>query len=287
MIRSMTGFGKAVAQLPGKKVTVEIKSLNSKGLDLNLRLPGSHREMEVDVRDLLANGIQRGKADIGFYVELTGADEAPAINAEVVKGYVRQLNGIARELGLESDVLSLAMRMPDALKNESREVSDEEKKAILDTFSEALEKFNTFRSREGDHLEEDLRGNIQTIRDLLAAVPQFEEERIVNTRERMLKALENLEAKVDENRFEQELVFYLEKYDVNEEKVRLAGHLDHFVESLAESGVHGRKLGFISQEIGREINTLGSKANHVEMQKLVVGMKEELEKIKEQVLNVL
>lgn len=287
MIRSMTGFGKAVAQLPGKKLTVEIKSLNSKGLDLNLRLPSSHREMDVEVREALASGIIRGKADIGFFVELTGAEEAPAINTEVVKGYVRQLNSIARELGLESDVLALAMRMPDSMKGESKEVSEEERKAVMETIHEALKNYNEFRRREGDHLEEDLRNNIKTIRDLLAEVPKYEEERIVNTRDRIRKALEGLETKVDENRFEQELIFYLEKYDVNEEKVRLAGHLDHFEESLEKNDVHGRKLGFISQEIGREINTLGSKANHVEMQKLVVGMKEELEKIKEQVLNVL
>lgn len=287
MIRSMTGFGKAVAQLPGKKITIEVKSLNSKGLDLNLRLPSSHREMEVEIRDVLSEGILRGKADIGFFVELTGAEEAPAINTEIVKGYVRQLNGIARELGLESDVLSLAMRMPDALKSEPKAVSESEHGTVLKTLREALDQFNAFRLREGEHLQKDLLGNIGTIRKLLADVPQYESERIVNTRERMLKALEALETKVDENRFEQELVFYLEKYDVNEEKVRLSGHLDHFEESLEENGVHGRKLGFISQEIGREINTLGSKANHVEMQKLVVGMKEELEKIKEQVLNVL
>lgn len=283
----MTGFGKAVAQLPGKKISIEIKSLNSKGLDLNLRLPSSYREMEVDIRDVLATGIVRGKADISIYVELTGAEEAPAINTEIVKGYVRQLNTIARELGLESDVLALAMRMPDSTKNEQKELSEEEKAEVMKTVAEALSQFNEFRVREGQHLQEDLVTNITTIREALAAVPQYEGERITNTRERMLKALEALEAKVDENRFEQELVFYLEKYDVNEEKVRLAGHLDHFVESLEQDGVHGRKLGFISQEIGREINTLGSKANHVEMQKLVVGMKEELEKIKEQVLNVL
>ncbi len=287
MIRSMTGFGKAVAQLSGKKITVEIKSLNSKGLDINLRLPGSHREMEVAIREALANGVIRGKAEIGFYVELTGADEAPAINAEIVKGYVRQLNTLTRELGLESDVLALAMRMPDAMKNESKELAEEEKKAVVDTVSQALQQFNEFRLREGEHLEQDLSGNIQKIRSLLADVPQYEEERINTTRERIQKALEGLQSKVDENRFEQELIFYLEKYDVNEEKVRLSGHLDHFEESMAAEGVHGRKLGFISQEIGREVNTLGSKANHVEMQKIVVAMKEELEKIKEQVLNVL
>ncbi len=287
MIRSMTGFGKAVAQLPGKKISVEIKSLNSKGLDINLRLPGSHREMEVEIRDAIANGVIRGKTDIGFFVELTGAEEAPAINSEVVKGYVRQLNTLARELGLDSDVLSLAMRMPDAMKNESKEISDDEKRSVLDTVNEALEQFNAFRLREGEHLENDLKANINTIRELLAEVPKYEEERITNTRERIQKALEGLQSKVDENRFEQELIYYLEKYDVNEEKVRLSGHLDHFDESMSAKGVHGRKLGFISQEIGREINTLGSKANHVEMQKLVVAMKEELEKIKEQVLNVL
>lgn len=287
MIRSMTGFGKAVAQLPGKKISVEIKSLNSKGLDINLRLPGSHREMEVEIRDAIANGVIRGKTDIGFFVELTGADEAPVINSEVVKGYVRQLNTLARELGLDSDVLSLAMRMPDAMKNESKEISDDEKRSVLDTVNEALEQFNAFRLREGEHLENDLKANINTIRELLAEVPKYEEERITNTRERIQKALEGLQSKVDENRFEQELIYYLEKYDVNEEKVRLSGHLDHFDESMSAKGVHGRKLGFISQEIGREINTLGSKANHVEMQKLVVAMKEELEKIKEQVLNVL
>lgn len=283
----MTGFGKAVAQLPGKKISVEIKSLNSKGLDINLRLPGSHREMEVEIRDAIANGVIRGKTDIGFFVELTGADEAPVINSEVVKGYVRQLNTLARELGLDSDVLSLAMRMPDAMKNESKEISDDEKRSVLDTVNEALEQFNAFRLREGEHLENDLKANINTIRELLADVPKYEEERITNTRERIQKALEGLQSKVDENRFEQELIYYLEKYDVNEEKVRLSGHLDHFDESMSAKGVHGRKLGFISQEIGREINTLGSKANHVEMQKLVVAMKEELEKIKEQVLNVL
>lgn len=287
MIRSMTGFGKATAQLPGKKVTVEVKSLNSKGLDLNLRLPSSHREMEVEIRDVLAQSILRGKADANIYVELTGADEAPGINAEIVKGYVRQLNGIAREMGIESDVLSVAMRMPESTKAEAKTLSDEEKAAILSVVKDALDQFDTFRKREGETLEADLSGNVKTIADLLAKVPEYEEQRIKNTKERIFKALETLGSKIDENRFEQELIYYLEKFDVNEEKVRLTGHLEHFMEAMDGEGVHGRKLGFIGQEMGREINTLGSKANHVEIQKIVVGMKEELEKIKEQVLNVL
>lgn len=286
MILSMTGFGKAVIQLSGKKITVEIKSLNSKSLDLNVRVPSLYREVELDIRNMIAASVVRGKVDFNLYVENTGVESQTSINTELVKEYAKQLEGIKSELSIESDTLSIAMRMPDALKTERGELDKNEWASVKECISSALERLNEFRSTEGKSLEADLTGRIAAIRDYSQKVLPFEEERIGRVKERLAKGLESLGENADPNRFEQELIFYIEKLDINEEKVRLAQHLEYF-ENTMKTSAPGKKLGFISQEIGREINTMGSKANHAEIQKYVVGMKDELEKIKEQVLNTL
>ena len=285
MVLSMTGFGKATAQLSGKKVTVEIRSLNSKQTDLNVRLPQFYREKELEVRELLNNRLVRGKIDCGIYVELTGEDDAPKVNKPLVMGYIRQLEEIKRESGIAGDSLAVAMRMPDVLKTEKDELSPEEWNAVSGVINAAIDQLLAFRKQEGDSLKADFLGRIEAIRSALTAVQPFEESRITALKERLLKNLEGIS--VNQDRYEQELIFYIEKLDINEEKVRLSNHLDYFIQVMNSEEQAGKKLGFISQEIGREINTLGSKANHAAIQKLVVQMKEELERIKEQVLNTL
>jgi uncharacterized protein (TIGR00255 family) len=285
MVLSMTGFGKATAQLPGKKITVEIRSLNSKQTDVNVRLPQFYREKELEIRDLLAKRLVRGKIDLGLYAELTGEDDAPKVNKPLVLGYIRQLEAIKKESGIDGDSLAVAMRMPEVLRTEKDELSKEEWAAVLEVTNSAIDQLNTFRKQEGDSLKADFIGRIEAIRNALEAVQPYEESRITALKERLLKNLENIE--VNKDRYEQELIFYIEKLDINEEKVRLSNHLNYFLEVMNGEQHAGKKLGFISQEIGREINTLGSKANHAEIQKLVVQMKEELERIKEQVLNTL
>lgn len=285
MVLSMTGFGKATAQLPGKKITVEIRSLNSKQTDVNVRLPQFYREKELEVRDLLAKRLGRGKIDFGVYVELTGEEDAPKVNKPLVLSYIKQLEEIKKESGIAGDSLSVAMRMPDVLKSEREELSDTEWAGVSEVINSAIDQLNDFRKQEGQSLVADFNGRIAAIRSALAQVQPFEESRITALKERLLKNLEGIS--VNQDRYEQELIFYIEKLDINEEKVRLSNHLDYFLEVMNGEEEAGKKLGFISQEIGREINTLGSKANHAEIQKLVVQMKEELERIKEQVLNTL
>src|SRR5690606_266681 len=285
MIKSMTGFGKSVVQLPTKKITVEIKSLNSKNLDLNARIPSTYREKELEMRKIIANALERGKIDFGLYVENTGAESQSVINVEVVKQYMSQLATIAS--GDELRLLDMAMRLPDALKTEREDLDEEEFKAIIDTLRKALVEINTFRSEEGLMLEKDFLERIANLENLLAQVAKMDVGRISAVRERLEKAVDDLGTNVDANRFEQELIYYLEKYDITEEKVRHANHLQYFTSTLRSEDSNGKKLGFISQEIGREINTIGSKANDAPMQQLVVRMKDELEKIKEQMLNVL
>lgn len=285
MVLSMTGYGKAQVQLPGKKITVEIRSLNSKQTDINIRLPQFYREKELAVRNLLNKRLGRGKIDCGMYVELTGEDEAPQVNKPLVLSYIKQLEEIKVETGVGGDSLAVAMRMPDVLKTEREELSEEEWNEVSAVINEAIDQLNNFRKQEGDSLVADFTGRIEAIRAALAQIQPFEEERMQTVKDRLTKNLEGIA--VNEDRYEQELIFYLEKLDVNEEKVRLSNHLDYFLEVMNSEEQAGKKLGFISQEIGREVNTLGSKANHAEIQKLVVQMKEELERIKEQVLNTL
>lgn len=284
---SMTGFGKAILQLPAKKITIEVKSLNSKQLDINVRMPSFYKEKESAIRQRVAEELNRGKVDLSFYSEVTGAEKAPRVNGTLVKEYINQLKGIMDETGVQGDVLAAVMRLPDVMQSADDELSDDEWKAIEGVLHEALEQLNRFRSDEGATLKLDLEGRIEVIRAKLALVKEYEEDRVKRIKDRLSRSLAELNEKPDENRYEQELIYYLEKLDVTEEKVRLNSHLDYFVQLMNEGGPIGKKLGFISQEMGREINTLGSKANHADMQKLVVEMKDELEKIKEQVLNIL
>ncbi|UGU17602.1 YicC family protein [Sinomicrobium kalidii] len=285
MIQSMTGFGKSVVQLPAKKITVELKSLNSKSLDVNTRIPSQYREKELQMRSTIANALIRGKVDFGLYVEITGEETSSKVNEVVVRQYIQQLKNIVD--GDETELLKMAVRMPDTLKTERNDIDEEEFAAITRVLEEAITEIKTFRLEEGRALEKDFLLRIRNISALLEQVKELDPERMTQVRERLEKAVADMRENVDKNRFEQELIYYLEKYDITEEKVRLANHLDYFLSSLQSEESNGRKLGFICQEIGREINTIGSKANFAPMQKLVVQMKDELEKIKEQVLNVL
>ena len=286
MIHSMTGFGKASLQLPTKKITVEIKSLNSKGLDLNTRMPSVFREMELGLRNQISQRLERGKVDFSLYVEVTGEETTSKINVPIVKGYINQMKAVIPNAD-ETELMKMAVRMPDALKTERDEIDENEWKQIQTVIDEALENIANFRKDEGASLEKEFQLRIANIEKLMNEAVSYDAERIETVKTRLRTALDELKVNVDENRFEQELVFYLEKYDITEEKVRLGNHLNYFLETLNGTEANGRKLGFITQEMGREINTMGSKSNHTEMQKLVVMMKDELEKIKEQVLNVL
>jgi uncharacterized protein (TIGR00255 family) len=281
----MTGYGKSVIQLPTKKITVELKSLNSKNLDLNTRVPSSYREKELEIRKLISKSLVRGKVDFNLYIEVTGEKTTAKVNEGVVKQYMNQLKNISSVA--EVELLKMAVKMPDSMKTEREEIDAGEFKNILEAVNEALTAINLYRSEEGEVLENDFNIRIKNISELLIKVVAVDSERMAIVKNRLRKAVEDLKEAVDENRFEQELIYYLEKYDITEEKVRLKNHLNYFNEALASSDSNGKKIGFICQEIGREINTIGSKSNHAPMQQLVVQMKDELEKIKEQSLNVL
>jgi len=285
MIQSMTGFGKSITQLPSKKVTVEIKSLNSKNLDVNARIPSQYREKELQLRNTISKSLSRGKVDFSVYVEVTGEETTASVNRGVVKNYMQQLKSIVD--GDETELLKMAVRMPDAVTTERDEIDESEFKAIETAVIESLEEINQFRTDEGEALEKDLKLRVNNIEALLQEVLRIDPERVDAVKERLRKGVADLKENVDENRFEQELVYYIEKFDITEEKVRLENHLAYFNESINSLDSNGRKLGFISQEMGREINTIGSKSNYAPMQQLVVQMKDELEKIKEQLLNVL
>lgn len=282
----MTGFGKATLQLPNKKVTVEIKSLNSKGLDLNVRIPSVYREMELDLRNQISNTLERGKIDFSLFIENTAEQTSTKVNVPIVKAYIAQLREVYAQAD-ETELMKMAVRMPDALKTEREEIDENDWDLIQNTINEALTNIQSFRISEGKSLETEFSNRIANIRKLMQETVALDSERIETVKTRLRTAIDELKATIDENRFEQELIFYLEKYDITEEKVRLENHLNFFLETLARNEANGRKLGFITQEMGREINTMGSKSNHAQMQKLVVQMKDELEKIKEQVLNVL
>ncbi|MGE5944843.1 MAG: YicC/YloC family endoribonuclease [Flavobacteriales bacterium] len=285
MIYSMTGYGKSVLQLPTKKITIELKSLNSKSLDLNTRMPSIYREKELDIRKILADSLERGKIDFSIFIEVTAEDTSTQINVPVVKQYINQLKKVVD--GDELELLKMAVRFPDALNTVREEIDEAEWKAIQSEIIKGIEALNNYRLNEGKVLEKDFNNRIGFISDLLDKVIAMDPARIEGVRERLLKGVEELKDKYDENRFEQELVYYIEKFDITEEKVRLKNHLNYFIESIDSVDSNGKKLGFISQEMGREINTIGSKSNYAPMQQLVVQMKDELEKIKEQLLNVL
>lgn len=288
MIQSMTGFGKSVVTLPNKKITFQLKSLNSKSFDLRVRVPSSYREQELRLRRLISDSLERGKVDFSMDVEQTNEATSTKINHTVVLQYMESLKKVSStDMFDELELLKMAINLPDALKTTKEEIDKEEFKAIEEGLKEALTSLNTYRSDEGNALEKDFQLRVANLTSLLEEVKAIDANRIENTKQRLQQAVSELKEAVDENRFEQELVYYIEKYDITEEKIRLANHLDYFAETLAAEGSNGKKLNFISQEMGREINTIGSKSNYAPMQKLVVQMKDELGKIKEQSLNVL
>ncbi len=281
----MTGYGKTVLQLPTKKISIELKSLNSKNLDVNARMPSMYRAKELDIRKQIAKHLVRGKVDFSLYVEITGEDTSSKINKTVVNEYIKQLKEVVN--GDATELLKMAIRLPDAITTERDDIDEEEWIQIANGIKEAISNIIAYRKDEGAILKQDFTNRILTLRTLLQEVIIMDPDRIDGVRARLEKGIADIKEKVDENRFEQELVYYIEKFDITEEKVRLDNHLDYFIKTLNSDDSNGKKLGFISQEIGREINTIGSKSNYAPMQKLVVQMKDELEKIKEQLLNVL
>lgn len=286
MIQSMTGFGKATLQLPTKKITIEVKSLNSKGLDLNVRMPSLYREMELGLRNLIASKLERGKIDFSIYIESTAEQTSTRVNVPIVKAYINQLREVYPDADT-TELMKMAVRMPDTMKVEREEIDESEWATIQNVIEEALQNILNFRKDEGESLEKEFQLRIGNIRQFMNEALALDPERVQAIKDRLQTAIAELQVNVDENRFEQELIYYLEKLDITEEKVRLTNHLDYFLDTIKGTEANGRKLGFITQEMGREINTMGSKSNHAQMQKLVVQMKDELEKIKEQVLNVL
>lgn len=286
MIHSMTGYGKATTECTDKKVTVEIRSLNSKNLDINTRIPLLYREKELEIRKLLSERLQRGKVDFSINIESNAVNKNQEINHEVIKAYMQEFKEVVSD-ATEIELLSIVMRLPDVLKYSSDSIDEEEWKIVMSLMNNAIDNLNQFRLTEGSVIKEDFIKRIKNIEQLLNEVEPFESERILTLKERFLKNLEELNVEFDENRYEQELIYYIERLDITEEKVRLAQHCKYFIETLNTEQSEGKKLGFICQEIGREINTLGSKSNHSELQRIVVQMKDELEKIKEQILNIL
>lgn len=292
MIQSMTGYGKAIAELPDKKVNIEIKSLNSKALDLNTRIAPLYREKEIDIRNEISKLLERGKVDFCLWIEKKDtAEAAVTINQGLLKSYCEQITDAAEKLNIDlpTDWFPTLLRMPDVMsKPEMQELTDEEWALVNEGIKKAIAQLIEFRKQEGKALEQRFNENIQHIHELLDAITPYEKERVEKVRERITEALEKtIGVDYDKNRLEQELIYYIEKLDINEEKQRLTNHLKYYINTMEDSSGQGKKLGFIAQEMGREINTLGSKSNHAEMQKIVVQMKDELEQIKEQILNVL
>lgn len=289
MIYSMTGYGKSSKEVSGKKITIEVRTLNSKGLDVNLKVPGMYREKENEFRNLISQKLDRGKVDFWLNYEDLGESSNIKIDASLVKSYYNQLKPIGAELNTETDWMQIIFRMPDVVKPVDGEMTEEEWSGIEEVALDALNQCVKFRHSEGEQLQIALVNHINRIEELMAGITPYEGARVTRLRERLLKNLDDSikEGKIDKDRFEQEIIFYLEKLDITEERIRLKSHLDYFLETMKGEGFNGRKLNFIGQEMGREINTLGSKANDSDIQKLVVLMKDELEKIKEQVLNVL
>ena len=285
MIMSMTGFGKKEAQYEDKHISIEVRSLNSKNADVNLRSPSYLRELDPDIRKQLTSKMYRGKIDVNVHVEFNG-DKAPSkINLGIVKGYMKQLESVGESS--ESERMSLALRLPDTLSSEKDVLEENEKKLVFKILHEAISDIESFRKGEGMELGKDISLRLELIESHLQSAIKLDPERNEKIEKKLRLALDVLNQEIDTNRFEQELIFYLEKFDITEEKVRLKNHLKYFKEVMANDSPNGKKLGFIAQEIGREVNTIGSKANHAGLQKIVVQMKDELEKIKEQLLNVL
>jgi uncharacterized protein (TIGR00255 family) len=291
MLNSMTGFGKATCELENKIVTIEVKSLNSKQLDIYTRVPQNYREKDLEIRNLLSNKLKRGKIEFNLVVEITDAKNAAKINAPVVKDYYEQLKQIASstDINYNDSILSVIMRLPDSLKVEKEELDENEWAILKATIEHAISALEEFRLQEGSALKVDLLQRVELIEGKILLIEPYENERIKTIREKLDSSLKEYTQmdKIDSNRLEQELIYYIEKFDLTEEKVRLRNHCQYFREVIESTDTVGKKLGFIGQEMGREINTMGSKANHYEIQKLVVEMKDELEKIKEQVLNIL
>jgi uncharacterized protein (TIGR00255 family) len=289
MIQSMTGFGRATLVLPKKKITVEARSLNSKQIDINTRIPSFYKEKELDVRSYLSSTLRRGKIELAIFVENTGADSQHKINQELVATYMTSLQEVGAGNVQSGELLSMAMRLPDAMKVEQQDFDNDEWLAVMNVVKEAVAALVDYRKTEGLSLEKDIKAQIATIERLHNEVPKYEQERLETIKSRISAKLTDVLQSVDfdRDRLEQEMIYFIEKLDVSEEKVRLKNHCSYFIETMNSEESNGKKLGFISQELGREINTMGSKANHTEIQKLVVQMKDALEKIKEQTLNVL
>lgn len=290
MIQSMTGYGKSVAELPNKKITIEIKSLNSKQFDLFTRMPMVYREKEIALRNDLSRKLERGKIDFNLNVEFISKDISSKIDHTILKQYYQEIKNLASEIQViePQDWMSTLLRLPDVMKQDAEELDEAEWESVEEAINKAVDALIAFRKQEGDMLQHLLKEKIENIRSLLAEVDPYETERVEKIKAKIGEGLNNLEnIDYDKNRFEQEMIYYIEKLDVNEEKNRLSNHLNYFLETMESPASQGKKLGFIAQEIGREVNTLGSKSNHSEMQRIVVQMKDELEQIKEQVLNVL
>lgn len=285
MIYSMTGYGKSVLELPAKTIRIELRSLNSKSLDLNMRMPTTYRAKELELRKLIGARLGRGKIDFSLYIEYNKGETPAKINSEIVKSYMNQLQNISPSSSIE--LLQMAIRLPDAVSTENEDIDVKEWDAISNEVNIVLDRIQNYRKDEGAALEKDFLHRISVIERLLDEVIEMDSQRIEHVRERLSKGISELKEKIDQNRFEQELIYYIEKLDITEEKTRLKNHLEYFLKTIDSEDSNGKKLGFISQELGREINTIGSKANFAPMQKLVVQMKDELEKIKEQLLNVL
>ncbi len=290
MIKSMTGFGKSATSINQKKISIEIRSLNSKQADISIRIPAVYKEKELELRAKINQHLERGKIEFSLYVEQTTATPNYQINESLFKNYYNELKRLSDELGEQSDLIKIVAGMPDVFQKEEKQALDEsEWQTIVELTTKALQDIDAYRTDEGNTLQKEMELRINNIQQLLNKVELYEKERIITVRERITAHLEEIVNgnQIDKDRLEQELVFYIEKFDVSEEKQRLQSHLDYFMDTMNDKDSQGKKLGFISQEMGREINTLGSKANHSELQKIVVEMKDELEKIKEQILNIL
>ena len=290
MIKSMTGFGKVTAELPSKKVTVEVKALNSKQLDLSTRIPSAYREKEMDIRNLLLQNLERGKIEFSIYIEYIGRDTPTQINSAAIENYYLQIKEVSDKLNIElpSDWFKILLRLPDVIRTEAPEADETEWDIVEAAIENAIKQLMEFRIQEGNMLSKLFEEKINNIAVLLTEIEKYEGERIERVKTRIQENLEKIAGMdFDKNRFEQEMIYYIEKLDINEEKNRLDNHLKYFINTMKDDSSAGKKLGFIAQEIGREVNTLGSKSNHAEMQQIVVRMKDELEQIKEQVLNVL
>ena len=285
MIQSMTGYGKAEIQFENKNYVLELRSLNSKVLELNARLPSHIREIEIQLKKIVRENLKRGKVDLNLNIEDNSESAAKTINVTRVNQYIEQLKSI--EDGARLELLKIALKLPDTLKSKIEDFDENEIKLIESLLKKAIDALNVFRSDEGKILEREFNKRLENLESLSKELEMIDPERSAEIQEKLRTSLEALELEVDQNRFEQELIYYLEKYDITEEKVRLKNHIDYFKKTLNSGASNGKKLGFITQEIGREINTIGSKANHAGMQKLVIQMKDELEKIKEQLMNVL